>query len=335
MSTRCYICKEYTAINGTKKYRGVYCHHDGYYEHVGDTLITHYRTEQEVDMLLALGDLSSLSDSPYLCCAYVRDMGRDWEENCGFDYTEAELFSEAACYIEYIYLYRDNCWYMADRKKNGDSFEMIGGPYDDVGKVAKDKKIIYEEKPFASENNEYGEVPIRLFSELTPHKLDYPAKTATWNGKEIEEYIIPDADKEKVLKRVYPFLPVPDMTETITDIVASKDFRVCDFRVIRIDDFVQIMSPYFDSNSQGDVSTWFPMDGEDRRTQLTMLEGQYSKVGAKDADSCLRLGTNLHWENKGEPAESMVQAYMDGYSESLYYTHINKVGSIRDSEMPF
>ncbi len=41
-------------------YRGIYCHSDGYPEHVGRILSTHYKSDVRVEALLNLGDLSAL-----------------------------------------------------------------------------------------------------------------------------------------------------------------------------------------------------------------------------------------------------------------------------------
>lgn len=56
MSTRALIAKELK--NG--KYKTIYCHSDGYPKGVGKTLLTEYNTEEKLDALLDLGDLSIL-----------------------------------------------------------------------------------------------------------------------------------------------------------------------------------------------------------------------------------------------------------------------------------
>ena len=72
----------------------IYCHWDGYVEGgVGETLVEHYNTEENIDALLELGDLSQLAqnlnpsgehsfDKPeaYVCVAYGRDRGEDSSE---------------------------------------------------------------------------------------------------------------------------------------------------------------------------------------------------------------------------------------------------------------
>ena len=45
------------------KIKGIYCHWDGYEDHNGKILVKHYTTEEKVESLLNLGDISSLSES--------------------------------------------------------------------------------------------------------------------------------------------------------------------------------------------------------------------------------------------------------------------------------
>lgn len=47
--------------NGTV--RAIYCHHDGYLEHVGKTLLAHFNSRERAEALLALGSISCLSGS--------------------------------------------------------------------------------------------------------------------------------------------------------------------------------------------------------------------------------------------------------------------------------
>ncbi len=60
MSTRSLIGIQ----NANKTVEYIYCHHDGYLEWVGNKLITHYKNEETIRELLALGDLSSLGNKP-------------------------------------------------------------------------------------------------------------------------------------------------------------------------------------------------------------------------------------------------------------------------------
>ena len=58
MATRSTIAK----LNPDGSVTSVYCHWDGYPDGVGATLRQHYTNQAKIDLLLALGDLSSLGN---------------------------------------------------------------------------------------------------------------------------------------------------------------------------------------------------------------------------------------------------------------------------------
>ena len=61
MGTRSIIAKRLEG--GTIK--AIYCHWDGYPEHNGYILNRYYKSEEDIDKLLELGDISSLGATPY------------------------------------------------------------------------------------------------------------------------------------------------------------------------------------------------------------------------------------------------------------------------------
>ena len=58
MSTRSYIAKQI----GADQFQAIYCHCDGYLEHNGALLLSCYNEPEQVDALLALGDLAVLAE---------------------------------------------------------------------------------------------------------------------------------------------------------------------------------------------------------------------------------------------------------------------------------
>ena len=85
--------------------RAIYCHSDGYPEHVGAMLVTHYATAARAAALIALGDLSQLLPAlappagtmhsharpmPGVCIAYGRDRGDIGVR--ATDYSDASVF---------------------------------------------------------------------------------------------------------------------------------------------------------------------------------------------------------------------------------------------------
>jgi len=101
--------------NGAVK--SIYCHWDGYIEHNGDILNRCYTTREEVQKLIALGDLSSLDETigvktdfntpnPDQCVAYHRDRG----EELVISASDLEHFRT---WEEYNYVFKDGEWWVS------------------------------------------------------------------------------------------------------------------------------------------------------------------------------------------------------------------------------
>ena len=110
-------------------------------------------------------------------------------------------------------------------------------------------------------------------------KLDFPLEETSGPADEpIEIYVIPDDRKEELLKRLYPFHPLPSMDAIMYDIHEDKTFVVKDFIVIRDHGLNFLVSPYF-RNSGGSVLDWISKDeynDEDDDSELVdikMLDG--------------------------------------------------------------
>ena len=109
-------------INSAGTISAIYCHWDGYVSHNGAILQQHYTTQEQVEELIALGDLSALRsevgkkhsfDNPAngWCIAYGRDRG---ETNI-----DADTFDNAQDWIrthgeEYNYIFINGVWYVND-----------------------------------------------------------------------------------------------------------------------------------------------------------------------------------------------------------------------------
>jgi hypothetical protein len=70
------------------------------------------------------------------------------------------------------------------------------------------------------------------------------------------EYIIPDADKEKVLKAHYPFTDPPSLDAEVIDIHVDRPFRVRDFKLLREHGMNWLVSPYY-YEAGGTVIDWW------------------------------------------------------------------------------
>jgi hypothetical protein len=103
MATRSYIgISGPEGPNPTVKF--IYCHHDGYPEHVGMMLAKHFDTPFKVDNLLELGDVSSLGETLDETVSYRRDLKR----NDGNDAATVPLRNYIADRdVAYKYLYTE------------------------------------------------------------------------------------------------------------------------------------------------------------------------------------------------------------------------------------
>ncbi|MBI3168910.1 MAG: hypothetical protein HYZ22_10550 [Chloroflexi bacterium] len=87
-------------------------------------------------------------------------------------------------------------------------------------------------------------------------KLPYPTRPMFFpNGTSVEEFIIPEEDREIVLEQLYPFSPIPKLTDIVHDIHADKDFVVREFRVTWEHGMNYLVSPYY-PESGGTVIDW-------------------------------------------------------------------------------
>lgn len=101
--------------------KAIYCHFDGYPSGVGQTLTEHYTTEEKINALMELGDLSILGPeigekqdfddyqnrNRNWCLAYGRDRGESGQE--------AETYSNikewiGAIWVDYHYLWNGTNW---------------------------------------------------------------------------------------------------------------------------------------------------------------------------------------------------------------------------------
>jgi hypothetical protein len=88
-------------------------------------------------------------------------------------------------------------------------------------------------------------------------RLPYATKPMYFpNGASVEEFIIPEEDREIVLEQLYPFSPIPKLTDEMYDIHAEKTFIVKDFRVTWEHGMNFLVSPYY-PESGGTVIDWW------------------------------------------------------------------------------
>ena len=112
MATRSVIAKlDETGVEA------IYCHNDGYLSNNGILLDQHYADEDNVDELLAEGDISSLRDTIADTTFYMRDRGESNKEATTLKDESALLeFAFESCDAEVVYMYAYGAWYVYDNK---------------------------------------------------------------------------------------------------------------------------------------------------------------------------------------------------------------------------
>lgn len=117
--------------NADKSVTSIYCHWDGYPSNNGRILLEHYKTESKVRELMALGNISILSEEigkkhsfeerssarmpdgdirHKWCLAYGRDRGETEQEATTCPSLQT-AFSKQAC-EEYNYLFKNGKWHL-------------------------------------------------------------------------------------------------------------------------------------------------------------------------------------------------------------------------------
>jgi len=94
-------------------------------------------------------------------------------------------------------------------------------------------------------------------------RLEYPTEILKMsNGCEVEKYIIPEEDKQKVLDMLYPFAGQPSLDDELLDIHTDKNFKVRDYIVTREGDGNFLVSPYY-AEKGGTVLDWIRLKDVD------------------------------------------------------------------------
>jgi hypothetical protein len=124
-----------------------------------------------------------------------------------------------------------------------------------------------------------GEIPIE-------ERLPYPTRPMFFpNGASVEEFIIPEEDKEIVLEQLYPFSPIPKLTDVVYDLHADKTFMIREFRVTWEHGMNYLVSPYY-PESGGTVIDWMDEDSwvEDEFDENDFDDEEFDTGSSNDDD---------------------------------------------------
>ena len=91
--------------------RAVRLNYDGYVGHAGAILGGWYTTAEQVEALLALGELSEINETPETCVAYRRDMREKFRPPFRFETVDEYRYrGKGLLAAQYLYLYDDGKW---------------------------------------------------------------------------------------------------------------------------------------------------------------------------------------------------------------------------------
>lgn len=143
-------------------------------------------------------------------------------------------------------------------------------------------------------------------------ELDYPMRKMCYgNGLVVDEYIIPEKDKRDILEALYPFSPIPEMDEIFEDVWSNTEFVVGDFRVVKAEYGLKLISP-----TGGSVEDWWKKESEEEREFSCLVDINYDS-GYRDAMEGCRYGTHKYARNPDRSADfnnGICSAYDDGFS---------------------
>ena len=120
MATRSIIAKlDETGV------QAIYCHNDGYLSNNGKILDQNYADEDNVDELLAEGDISSLRDTIADTTFYMRDRGEIDKEAATLKDESALLkYAFESCDAEFVYMFAFGHWYVYNKEKSNQFEEL-------------------------------------------------------------------------------------------------------------------------------------------------------------------------------------------------------------------
>lgn len=109
----------------------------------------------------------------------------------------------------------------------------------------------------------------------TPSTLPYPSQPLKTLFGLTTEYLIPEGQKEKVLKKLFPFGNPPPLSAVYIDIHLNKEFTVADFKVVEQNGYVMPVSPFF-AEDGASVVDWQPKGAAEDGVQVEAMSDETS-----------------------------------------------------------
>ena len=130
------------------------------------------------------------------------------------------------------------------------------------------------EAPASGSVAELGREEKRILRSLTGPEceLPYPRRPLLMaNGVTVEEYVIPESDRQKVLEELFIFTPLPGLDDEMYDLHENATFQVREYRVTREGSNNYLVSPYY-PRSGGTVLDWVSEAGGNG------LDGMFAQI---------------------------------------------------------
>lgn len=120
-------------------------------------------------------------------------------------------------------------------------------------------------------------------------RLPYQTKPMYFpDGTSVDEFIIPEEDKEIVLEQLYPFSPLPKLTDEVEDLHVNKKFIVKDFRVTWEHGMNYLVSPYYPEGGTVidwvDESNWHNDEIDEEFSEDDFDDDEFDFTESKDDD---------------------------------------------------
>ena len=155
----------------------------------------------------------------------------------------------------------------------------------------------------------------------TPASLPYPSQPLKTIYGETVEYLIPAGQKEKVLKKLYPFGDPPPLDTVLVDIHAHREFTVRDFKVVEQNGYVMPVSPYF-AEDGASVVDWEPKKDAEAGVHVAKMsdEAVENAYGAGFTDGFTGMAEGAAKPSRPEGMEkvrweAVEAAYADGFRD--------------------
>jgi hypothetical protein len=100
------------AVQYNETINSVYCHFDGYFEHVGNILQDYYNTEDKIDQLMVRGDMSSLGKTIKECKFFDDTSFKVFIDSPFMSARERLKTYANSRFASYVYLFVEGNWIM-------------------------------------------------------------------------------------------------------------------------------------------------------------------------------------------------------------------------------